>query len=266
MKLTVLGSSGSMSGPASSASSYLVQAQGFDRETGKMRTWSVVLDMGPGSFGELWKQMDPRDVDALLISHGHADHMADIISFHVFLKWHPEGRQAPLHTAGPAEVRARMAQIDGYADEGEIVELLDFHPVASGDVLQVGPMRITAFPGNHTVESFGFRIEGPSEDLQSTQSVTLAYTGDTDSCDGMTEMAQGLDLLLAECGFTEVEQTRGIHLTGGRAGVLAREGSVGRLVLTHIQPWTDPEVPLSEAQAQFDGQTEVALAGSTWVL
>ena len=116
------------------------------------------------------------------------------------------------------------------------------------------------------MESFGFRIEGPSEDLQSTQSVTLAYTGDTDSCDGMTEMAQGLDLLLAECGFTEVEQTRGIHLTGGRAGVLAREGSVGRLVLTHIQPWTDPEVPLSEAQAQFDGQTEVALAGSTWVL
>ena len=54
MKLTVLGSSGSMSGPASSASSYLVQAQGFDRETGKMRTWSVVLDMGPGSFGQLW--------------------------------------------------------------------------------------------------------------------------------------------------------------------------------------------------------------------
>ena len=80
------------------------------------------------------------------------------------------------------------------------------------------------------------------------------------------EMAQGLDLLLAECGFTEVEQTRGIHLTGGRAGVLAREGGVGQLVLTHIQPWTDPEVPLSEAQSQFDGQTEVALAGSTWVL
>lgn len=266
MKLTVIGSSGSMSGPASSASSYLVQARGLDPSTGEMRTWSVVLDMGPGSFGQLWKHLDPRAVDALLISHGHADHMADIISFHVFLKWHPEGRQASLYTAGPAEVRARMAQIDGYADEDEIVEMLDFHPVVNGDVFQVGPMKISAFPGNHTVESFGFRIEGPSEDGGSTRSVTLAYTGDTDSCAGMSEMAQGLDLLLAECGFTEVEQVRGIHLTGGRAGLLARQGGVGRLVLTHIQPWTDPGVPLAEARVEFDGDIEVAMAGSTWVL
>ena len=50
-----------------------------------------------------------------------------------------------------------------------------------------------------------------------------------------------------------------------RLGV-ARQGGVGRLVLTHIQPWTDPGVPLAEARVEFDGDIEVAMAGSTWVL
>ena len=60
------------------------------------------------------------------------------------------------------------------------------------------------------------------------------------------------------------DQLRGMHLTGRRAGELAAGGSAGRLVLTHIQPWTDPEVPVGEAREVFDGLVEAATSGATW--
>ena len=83
MRLTVVGATGSMSGPGSPASCYLVQAEGRCPVSGLLRTFSVLLDLGPGSFGALWRHMDPCDIDALFLSHCHADHMGDIISLQV---------------------------------------------------------------------------------------------------------------------------------------------------------------------------------------
>ncbi len=265
MKLTILGATGSMSGPSSPTSSSLVQADGVDSETGETRTFSIVLDLGPGSFGQLWNHVDPQEVDGLFISHGHADHLADVISYYVFLKWHPEGSRPALLTAGPADIFDRIMQIDGYATTEEMEGCFAFEPLSSGRVIQVGPMTITAFPGYHSVESYGFRIEGPSSDGDG-EVVTIAYTGDTDSCEQMVEMARGVDILLAECGFTEELQTRGIHLTGVRAGELATEADVRHLVLTHIQPWTEPEVALAEASSSYSGTIDVARTGDTWVI
>lgn len=266
MKLTVIGSTGSMSGPDASASCYLIQATGVDVETGLQRTWSIVMDLGPGSFGHLWRYVEPGDVDALLISHGHADHMADIISYYVFLKWHPDGRRPALLTAGPAEIVSRIHQIDGYASEEDVASCFDFTALTPGETLNVGPMTVTAFPGRHPVETYGFRVVGPSEDGSDSRQVTVAYTGDTDACPEMTQMSQGVDLLLSECGFTDDVEVSGIHLSGTRAGELAADGQVGRLVLTHIQPWTDPAMPLAEAATRYAGPIEVASAGATWEL
>ena len=78
MRLTIIGCSGSMSGPQSSASSYLVQADGVDAD-GALRTYSIVLDLGPGSMGQLLRHLDPAELDAIAISHCHADHMVDLV-------------------------------------------------------------------------------------------------------------------------------------------------------------------------------------------
>lgn len=263
MRLTAIGSAGSMSGPESSASSYLVQARGIDEETGEERNWSVVMDLGPGSFGQLWRYINPADLDALLITHGHADHLADIISYYVYLKWHPSGHLPPLRTAGPREIVERIHQIDGYATVEDIDGCFDFTALKPGSTLTVGPMRITAFPGRHPVETYGFRIEGPSH-FGGTEAVVLAYTGDTDTCAGMTAMAQDADLLLSECGFTDDVEAEGIHLSGVRAGDLAVESRAARLVLTHVQPWTSPAIPMAEAQSRYSGPVEVAVAGQSW--
>lgn len=265
MKLTVVGSTGSMSGAHSAASCYLVQASGFDPELGRDRVYSMVMDMGPGAFGQLTRYLDPRELDAVLISHGHADHLADIISLQVYLKWHPDGESKGMRVAGPAELPHRVMQIEGYKSDPAEFEAFDYVAVDVGAEMTVGPMRVTAFPGLHPVESYGFRIEGPSSN-GGTDTVVIAYTGDTDLCEGMVEMANGADLLLSECGFTDQVEVRGVHLTGTRAAELARDAGVGQLVLTHIQPWTDPAIPVSEARAVLDSKPQVAVPGASWTV
>ena len=96
----------------------------------------------------------------------------------------------------------------------------------------------------------------------------MVFTGDTDLCETMAEMADGVDLLLAEAAFVEGRDSlRGMHLTGRRAGELAAgisgrtpRAAVGRLVLTHIQPWTDPGIPLRNAALVYAGPLEAAMA------
>lgn len=265
MKLTVVGCTGSMSGPYSPASCYLVQGRGVDPETGLDRVYNVVFDLGPGSFGQLWRYVDPRKIDAVVFSHLHADHMGDVISLHVHRRWHPQGNLGPVLLAGPTRLLDRVRGIDG-ADESESYET-EFTPLilADGVAFNVGPLQITPFAAWHTVEAFGFRVEGPSEG-DAAHIVSLAYTGDTDYCQRMVEMAEGVELLLSEAGFTAADKVRGIHLTGERAAQLAAAAGAQSMVLTHIQPWTDSEVVLREARLAWDGAISVAYAGATYTV
>ncbi|WP_136313829.1 MBL fold metallo-hydrolase [Actinomyces procaprae] len=264
MKLTIIGCTGSMSGPEAAASSYLVQA---DDAAG--RTWSVVLDLGPGAMGQMLRHLDPAQLDAIAISHCHADHMVDLVGMHVFRRWNPAGRLGPVLTLGPGELRTRLNGVDGTSAEETYATEFSFRTAAAGEGVQVGPLTITPFPALHPVEAFGYRVEGPGRD---GGSVSLAFTGDTDLCEGIEAMADGVDLLLSEAAFLEGrDAVRGIHLTGRRAGQLAAGTSgrggrrpAARLVLTHIQPWTDPSDPLREAAAVYDGPLTAATPGASW--
>ena len=75
MKLTVIGCAGSAPGPKSPASCYLVEHDGF----------RLVLDLGNGAFGPLQGLLDPATIDAVFLSHLHADHCLDVAPFVV---WH----------------------------------------------------------------------------------------------------------------------------------------------------------------------------------
>lgn len=265
MKLTIIGCSGSMSGPKSAASSYLIQATGNDPRTGNPRVWSVVFDMGPGSFGQLWNHLDPKELDAVVFSHGHADHMADIISLEVYNRWNPSGPVPPISVYGPAGIGCRTAQIDGWATEQEMSDVFDFRALEDQVSFSVGPMKITPFAARHSVPTFGYRIEAPAESVES-EPVIFAYTGDTDTCDSILQMAQGANLLLSEAAFTKSVAVRGIHMDGVRAGELATSANVGQLVITHIQPWTDPETVLAEVRTTWGGPLAAARPGEEYFL
>ena len=260
MKLTVIGATGSMSGPLSPASSYLVQARGVDPRSGRDRTFSLVCDLGPGSFGALWAHVCPCELDALALSHCHADHMGDIISLQVYRKWGPDKTAGPLPLFGPADTMRRVRQIeDAPPDEDYEVEF-SFTRLQLGECYQVGPMTIRPYRALHPVEAFGLRIEGPSEE-DPQRLVSMFYTGDTDLCETIIEGARGVDLLLSEVGFTTDETEPNMHMDGVRAGQVATRAGVGRMIATHIQPWTPLERVASEIRQTWSGPLDFAASG-----
>lgn len=261
MRLTVVGCSGSLPGPSSAASCYLVEADGVARD-GSRRTWRLVLDLGSGALGPLQRYTSTGDIDAIALSHLHPDHCLDMCGLYVALRYDPSGRRAdrlPVH--GPEGTAYRLAAAYGLPADPGMTGELDVRPWATGTAVTVGPLTVTPHAVLHPVAAFGVRVEGPAED-DPARRVALGYSGDTDACDGLTALAAGVDLLLAEASFHEGRDTdRGIHLTGRRAGQAAAEGAVGRLVLTHLPPWNDPRRSMAEAGEVFAGPVELARPG-----
>ena len=129
-----------------------------------------------------------------------------------------------------------------------------------GEAYQVGPMTIRPYRALHPVEAFGLRIEGPSEE-DPERLVSLFYTGDTDLCDTIIEGARGVDVLLSEVGFTSDETEPDMHMDGVRAGEVATRAGVGRMIATHIQPWTPRDRVVSEVRQTWSGPLDFATSG-----
>lgn len=264
MRLTIVGCSGSMAGPTSPASSYLVQADGVGPD-GEKRTFSVLLDLGSGAFGPLQALTDVAELDAVALSHLHPDHCADMTGLYVWQRYGPMGQRSPLPVFGPEGTSSRLTDLC-LTEPEEIEATFAVGPWQEQVPIQIGPLTLTPFEVLHPVPAYGIRVTSPSED-PAGGTVSIGYTGDTDVCDGVIAMAQGVNLLLAEAGFADGAETiRGIHLTGERAGEVASAAGVGRLLLTHIQPWSDSSMIAEAARGQYSGPVEIVHPNATWSL
>jgi ribonuclease BN (tRNA processing enzyme) len=246
MRLTVVGCSGSYPGPDSPASCYLLEAD-LDG-----RTWRILLDLGSGALGALHRYVDPLAIDAVLLSHLHADHCLDLTGYYVMRKYHPSGIRARLPVWGPQDTARRMARAYDLPEEPGMDEEFDFRGYS--ERLTIGPFEVEAVPVDHPVDAFGLRITCGAR--------TLAYTGDTGPCETLTRLARDADLLLAEASFRETDENPdNVHLTGMDCGRLAAAAGVRQLVITHVPPWFDPKDMLAEAQDVWDGPVELAVQG-----
>lgn len=257
MQLTVIGCSGSVSGPTSAASAYLVQA------SYEGRIFSLLLDLGPGAFGALWSSIDPREVDAIGLSHLHPDHCLDLCGFYVAARYSPTAPwpQRPLY--GPAGTSTRLTRAyEVTVDEPgtDLAEQFDFRDWAAEQT--VGPFAVRTARVAHPVEAYAVRVQeggsgGPS----------LVYSGDTGPCDALVELAREADLLLAEAAFDDVPgNPPGMHLSGRQAAEAAAAAGVGAVVLTHIPPWRDPDRILADATPHFAGPVSLAVPGGRWTI
>lgn len=259
MRLTVVGCAGSFPGPDSPASCYLVQA-----DDAEGRTWSVVLDLGSGALGPLQRYCPPERLDAVGLSHLHPDHMADMCGLYVYLKYRPggNGRASAVPVHGPFGTASRLGDAYGLEPGESMGDQLAVHTWQPGREVRVGPLTLTPVAVEHPVPAYGVRVTGPSE-ADPDRRVVLAYTGDTDACPGLDELATRADLLLAEAAFVEGrdDDVRGIHLTGRRAGQAAADGGAGRLLLTHVPAWNAAGVAEAEAREVYDGPVGAASPG-----
>jgi len=238
MRVTVIGCSGSGPGRDGAASCYLIQAGGT----------SIVLDAGPGSFAVLGRHVDPAAVDAVLLSHLHPDHCLDLCAWNVAARWGDTGRLDPLPVHGPVGTRERLERAYGVAGPEPLVAL------AFGDIetlTAVGDITVRVTRANHPPPAYAIRLDHSGS--------SLVYTGDTGPSDDVTALAEGADLLVAEASSTV--DGSGMHLSGREAGDLACRAGVGRLLLTHIPSWTDPEAQLRAAEDAFGGPVERAVEG-----
>lgn len=262
MELTVVGSSGSVPGPESPASSYLLRAP-FEGGT-----FALVLDLGPGAFGALYRYLDPREVGAVALSHLHPDHCLDVCALYVAARYSPTAPWPGIPLLGPPRTRERLVAayaVPGEGDpsgdaDGGIGGHFEHRDWAASQ--RVGPFRIDTARVDHPVETYALRV---TEDVPGGGS--LVYSGDTGPCEALVELAAGADLLLAEAAFRDVPgNPPGLHLTGGEAAETARRAGVAELVLTHVPPWHDPDAVLAEARPVFDGPVSHALPGRTWTV
>ena len=244
MRLTVVGCAGSFPGPDSPASCYLLEADGF----------RLVIDLGNGALGALQKYAGLFDVDAVCLSHLHADHCVDLYSYSVARTYSPAGPQPAIPVYGPAGTIERMSYIHGpEGDDLGLTKRFTFETLEEGRIT-IGPLDVQLAHMNHPVETFAFRFSHGGK--------SLAYTGDTGETEAITTLAAGADVFLSEAAFLEGPGLPpNIHLTGRQAGTYASRAGVGKLVLTHLVPGNSHDDARAEAASAFPGELDIATAG-----
>ena len=244
MRLTIVGCSGSHPGPDAACSSYLLEQQGF----------RLLVDLGSGALGELANHVDPRDVDAVLLTHLHGDHWLDLVPFSHVRRHHPDGRvPPPVPVVVPRAQRQRISGAFGLPESAlaDVFELQDPRDTA------IGPFDVTLLRTRHPVETYAIRAVAGGR--------TFVYTSDTAPFPELAAFAGKADLLLAEASFVDgVANPPGVHLTAKQAGELARDANVGRLVVTHVPPWYDARAQFAQARVAFGGLTDLARPGAAF--
>jgi ribonuclease BN (tRNA processing enzyme) len=252
MRLTILGCSGSLPGPDSAASGYLLRADGF----------AMALDLGNGTLGELQRHIDPFQLGALALTHLHADHCADVAGLLVYLRYHPSppAPRPRLPVFGPSETATRLAAVYASSTSELDVDHSDVLDIRRlGAPVGIGPFELSSAPVAHASEAYALRLRHAG--------ATLVYTGDSAPCGELTKLAAGADLLLCEATWTDdPHRPENLHMSGLQAGQLATEAGVDRLLLTHVPPWTEPSAVLAEARREFDGPVELVGAGRSYDL
>jgi ribonuclease BN (tRNA processing enzyme) len=247
MRLTVVGCAGSFPGPDSAASCYLLEADGF----------RLIVDMGNGSLGPLQRFAPLFGIDAVLLSHLHADHCVDLYSYSIARAYPPVGPQPAIPVYGPAGTAERIGLIHGPGGDADLVKRFTFETLTPGR-MAIGPFDVQLAHVNHPVETFAFRFTQAGR--------SLVYTGDTGETEAVPELAAGADVFLSEAAYLDgPDLPPNIHLTARQAAGYATRAGVGRLVLTHLQPWNDPDKAREQA-APFSGDLDIATAGQVIAL
>ncbi|WP_448854646.1 MBL fold metallo-hydrolase [Corynebacterium frankenforstense] len=256
MRLTILGSSGSLAAPDNPASGYLLEV---DNAPG------VVLDLGPGTLARLQRFIDPASVH-VLFSHLHADHCLDFPSLMVWRRFHPDApavARSLLYAPKPAPVFfGRLSSDDQPDGVDDLSDTFAFTPWRAHQPEIVDRVTVTPYPMVHPVEAYALRVE------EHTTGATLAYSGDTAYNDQLVEAARDVDLFLCEAnwGIDSGGDVPGMHMNGVEAGRAARLAGAKRLVIIHVPPWVDKQATVAAAAAEFGGPVEFGDPGTVYTV
>jgi ribonuclease BN (tRNA processing enzyme) len=255
VEVTVVGKSCSWPDAEGASSGYLITEQDF----------RLLLDCGTGVFAKLRSHCDYGLVDAIVISHLHADHFLDLIPYSFALLYSPAAphpRPALYGPPGMIEMTRAIGQAIGFGDQLERAFVLREFDCAAA--LALGPLNLEFQEVPHFIQTFACRIVGASGS-------SFTYGADCRYNEVLVELAQGTDLLLVEAtaGGARSEPDpdgTGGHMTAREAGTLARRADARRVLISHFSDELDRGLLRSEAELGFGGVVELAAEGRSFVI
>jgi ribonuclease BN (tRNA processing enzyme) len=220
-----------------------------------------VVDLGPGTFPELRRHVDYRLIDGVVVSHGHLDHVLDVLTLRYALAYNPvpAGRRLPLWLPpGGVALFDRLAEaITDDRESSEFLSVFEVRQYEPDTLLTIGELEFRFHPTVHYVPCWAARISNGTDG-------DLFYTADTGPTANLARAAAGSHVIVAEGtdagGSYEAFASRG-HMTAAEAGALAREAGATTLVLSHLWAEDDPFRALTEASKHFGGEVELATPG-----
>ncbi|MFP5318511.1 MAG: MBL fold metallo-hydrolase [Acidimicrobiia bacterium] len=238
--LTVLGCSGSYPGPGGACSGYLV-------DDGSTRLW---VDAGSGTLANLQRHVDPGQLDAVLLSHEHPDHWADLEGWHNVLRFVLIKQRFPVYA--PAGLRRHVYQ--------DMSPWITWYDVAEADKVAIGTYDVTFSRTDHGPETLAMRIDAPGSGK------SLGYSADTGPGWSLEALGAGLDLALVEATVPRSLEGAMQHLSARQAGQTARAAGAAGVVLTHLWPNLDRDRARHEGSEAFGAPVEIATVGRSFTL
>lgn len=241
--ITILGSCGTCPSADGACSSYLLQ-------TGESR---ILIDAGNGAMGKLQKHCGLNQLDAVVISHLHFDHFADLLP----LKYALETLAAAGERNPEARLPLYLPKMPEWLREELGENVFEFHEISGSSEIRLLGMHLRFVEVKHLIPSYAMRFEWPDGKV-------FAYSSDSGECPGLVLCARNADLFLCESTFLEPLRC-GIthHLSAEQAAAAALKANAKSLLLTHLWMGHDPAEYEEEARRIFPSSA-VALSGKIY--
>ncbi|MFD8594821.1 MBL fold metallo-hydrolase [Kitasatospora sp. NPDC059646] len=246
LHLTVLGSATPYPSVDNPCSGYLVAGGGT-------RIW---VDAGTGTLGPLQRHVRLDRLDAIWISHLHADHSADLLTAYYGLLYADLRPAAPIPLFGPPGTADRLAGfLTNSGTRSPVESAFAVTELTDGHRATVGTLELTARAVSHGIPAFALRV--------ATGGAALVYSGDTAPCPGLTELAADCTALLceAESSRPPADGPR-VHHTPEDAGATATAAGARRLIVTHVGRSLTPRQAVARAATRYAGPVEYAAPGT----
>ncbi|MFN2587708.1 MAG: MBL fold metallo-hydrolase [Actinomycetota bacterium] len=240
-RLTVLGSSARFATPERACSGYLVDLDGH-------KVW---LDAGAGAWQNLLRHCRFEDLEGVVLTHRHPDHVTDVFQLRHALLFGPRGRLPDLPLWAPAETIESLSAYDDLSDG------FDTHAVDGGTSMTFAGATFRFVSMAHPPDTVGVRIE--------SRDGVVAYSADSGEGADFAALAGDADLFVCEASNQDSDELWEGHLRAAQAGRVAREAGARRLVLTHLPVGRDLERSLAEARREAgDVPVELAADGAVY--
>jgi ribonuclease BN (tRNA processing enzyme) len=221
-RVTVIGAGTSAPQPETPASGILVETS----------STAVLVDSGQGVIRGLMPIRDPRELDAIIVGHLHADHYIDLVSLRYLMPWAGfTGRRVPvlLPPGGRRkmdELASAISERDGFFDH--TFEVVEYDPDRR---VEVGDLTIDFIQGLHYVPAWGCAIRDRAGGF-------VVISGDTGPNDALVEAARGADIFVVEATLLSAQEDdpRRGHLTFDEAIDMGTRANAGTTVLVHHRP------------------------------